>query len=110
MSRAGAKAARVKAQAKAERRAATRPHRDALAAFQYESAFVFSAADFVYVECERCGQEQSLPIPDKGYRCVICGHDVARTSPLHDSHRRALLEGYAERVARIPHLGDGIAA
>lgn len=76
----------------------------------YESTFIYQLADFAYVECEGCGQEQSLPVPDHGHVCLICGHDVARSHPRSDEYKQALLRGYAERVMQIPHLGDGIAA
>lgn len=49
-------------------------------------------ADFAVVECERCGQEQVEPMaPRPGHvegdvsPCVVCGHDVARTAPTHES-------------------------
>lgn len=36
-------------------------------------------ADFAYLECERCGQEQL----DAALPCLRCGHDIARTHALH---------------------------
>jgi ribosomal protein S27E len=40
--------------------------------------------DFAYVECEKCGQEQL----DGLEKCIVCGHEIARTSPLNDEVQR----------------------
>lgn len=42
-------------------------------------------ADFAYVVCEDCGQEQS----DRDV-CMMCGGEIATTHPLHDEFRAEL--------------------
>lgn len=57
---------------------------------QLEQAYLirpFAAlADFAYVECEECGQEQLEAHDERG--CVVCGHTLARTHALHADLKR----------------------
>lgn len=53
-------------------------------------------ADFAYVACEACGQEQLEAHDERG--CVVCGHEIARTHALHGELKREA-EGKLQALA-----------